>query len=138
MINNKLTDTNKSVIYAMIVLIVLASICHISNWIWGKEKFYSSANGSSSCNSSNKSNNSIITLPAGFAPPQNTKYTNINYWSYPGNVLKCNSGHTNCNCPAPTLCSNPTQNPLDNATKGLLYKTMYNRTGLEVMKRYLY
>uniref|UniRef100_A0A6C0HMB3 Uncharacterized protein n=1 Tax=viral metagenome TaxID=1070528 RepID=A0A6C0HMB3_9ZZZZ len=131
MINHKLTDANKSIIYAIIVLIVLAFICHISNWIWGKEKFYNTMGGSSSCGCSG---NSVITLPAGFAPPQNTKYTNISYWSYPDNVLQENCSKNST--PKPTLCSNGAQSTLDNATKGLLYKTMYNRAGLEVMSRH--
>ena len=126
--NHKLNDTNKGVIIAMIILIMLALVCHISNWIWGRERF--NDDNSNQCGGNIKK----PTLPAGFSPPQNTRYVNINYTPYSDKTSQCCG-----NPPTKILDTTPcaTGTVLDEATQMLLYKTMYDRAGLEIINRAL-
>jgi hypothetical protein len=139
MINTKLNDANKAVLIAIAVLICLASVCHISNWFWGRrEKFNDDA-----CKS---------TLPSGFKAPVNTKYTQISYWSYPGKELQCNvvggisddvkdgAPSVQCGCVSGNVspCAGTTPTPtFDPYALALLHKFMYNRAGVEVINREL-
>lgn len=127
--NLKLNDLNKPVLIALLILIGMALTCHISNFMWGRERFNdNSCDTTLPAKDSSKILDASQMLPAGFAVPQNLKYTNITYLPCPAKILKCESN---------TTTPQTTKAPLDDATLGLLYKTMYERAGLEVMKRYL-
>lgn len=125
--NLKLDDTNITLFFAIGILISLIVICHLSNYLYPKEKF----------------NNTCL-----YSNPINTKYTNINYYSLPKGI--CDNDITNANIPCPTnesskkkICSKPSPTESCQPTKTeltpeqltTLYRYLYERSGLEVIKR---
>lgn len=125
--NLKLDDTNITLFFAIGILISLIAICHLSNYLYPKEKFLNT------CLYSN---------------PVNTKYTNINYYALPKGI--CDNIIENANIPCPTTessktksCGKPSPTESCQITKTeltpeqltTLYRYLYERSGLEIMKR---
>jgi hypothetical protein len=114
MLSNKLSDGNKGLIISIIILIGLLLICHISNYMNPKpvhsEQF-----------------NSIYFAPA------NTKYTEIGYYDLLNEKKICDDlAQANIPCPTKSCAKELTDYDM-----ALLYRVMYNRAGLEIMKRTL-
>ncbi len=125
--NLKLNDTNTCLFIAIGILILLMAICHISNYMYPKEKFNDSWEN---------------------VQPVNTKYTNINYYALPKGI--CDNIPSNANIPCPTTESTekkpcitplptesciPTKSELTPEQLITLYRYLYERSGIEVMKR---
>ncbi len=125
--NLKLVDTNTTLFIAISVLIILIIICHVTNYLYPKEKF---------------------TETYLYSNPVNTKYTNINYYSLPNGIcdniisdanIPCPTTESNktksCIKPTPTESCQPTKTELTSEQLLTLYRYLYERSGLEVIKR---
>lgn len=112
MLSNKLSDGNKGLIISILILIGLMLICHISNYMNPKPTH---------CEQFNSLN----------FGPANTKYTSIGYYDILNEKKICDD-LAQANLPCPTKSC---KRDLTDDDMALLYRVMYNRAGLEIMKR---
>jgi hypothetical protein len=113
MISGKFSNQNKGLLAAILILIALLTICHISNYMYPKRDEFA---------------------PVGCEIPQqsvNSKYTTINYYDLLNEKRICDNLE-NANIPCPTK-----SNELTDEELGILYRAMYESAGLEIMHRTL-
>lgn len=114
--NLKLNDKNTTIFIAIVILISLVIVCHLSNYLYSKEKFFDKWV---------------------YSQPINTLYSSINYFSLPKDI--CDNDVTNANIPCPTISciSTKYKQTLTPEQQRILYQYLYERSGLEIMKRVL-
>ena len=125
--NLKLYDTNTTLFITISVLLIMILVCQVSNYLYPKEKF----------------NDNYL-----YTHPTNKLYSTINYYSLPQGI--CNNDITNANIPCSTMessktksCNKPlptemcklTKNKLTTEQLTTLYRYLYERSGLEIIKR---
>lgn len=114
MISNKFSTQNIGLLVAILILIALLTICHISNYMYPKRDEFD-------------------TVGCGSKQPINTRYTTINYYDLLNEKHICDKLE-NANIPCPTKCN---KQQLTDYELSVLYRAIYERAGLEIMHRTL-
>ena len=126
---------SKGLFIAILILIAMLAICHISNYIYSKQY-----------KNKNKINNSFSNLPLSMLiVPVDTKYNKITYEKQidPSKCENINEAEIPCSiissCSSVTKTTVPitTQYELSESEWAVVYKAAYEAAGLEVLSRTL-
>ena len=111
-----ITIGNVGLIISILVLILISLSCHVMNYLFPRnlDKFVNDSNGCSS------------KCPG--------RYAKIDYYYPKPNEICTSNEEAQVPCFVTDKCTN---RELTDDQKALLYRVMYNRSGLEIMKRAL-